>query len=318
MMVQAFFGGKRIAIPVVSLCAAALISTGLIRLATGDDASEPHPLTASDAQQLAAATGNADTVVLLRIARQLGTQKLISVIYKGTRSQRLAALDAAAYVDTPTAMLPTLAALLSASDRQTAARAAGTMMTILFDPAARAAQMAEIIPGQATQIITQLIPVAKDPRLDADIRIAAMVGINRLSRFAPAADAGWSLALLADEEPLMREMSAAQQSVPLSKEALLKLAKLSIEDSNGSVRGVSAAMLCENALFHGVKEPSQDLADILTVVVKDPTISADALASVLICLARFAPAGRRQSIFEAAGSNPNEAVIKLLKTMNQN
>lgn len=278
------------------------------------DSSDEDALSSADKAVLASVVGNDDAAVLRRVVRKLGAEKLISAFYQGSRSERLAALDAAAYVEAPGDILPFLVALTAASDRQTAARAAASFISIMYD-ARLDVRAAEMIPAQAAQLISQLTPIARNGRLDADIRVAAAFGIGRLADRAKMTDFSWSLPLFDDADAMIRRMAVGMQRVPLADDILLKAAE-AVGDSDPAVRGISATLLCENALSHGVKEPSDDLTEVLKKVVQDAEIPADMLAGVFVCLNRFSSArDRRHAIIDAAASNENPDVAELLTTL---
>jgi hypothetical protein len=280
-----------------------------------DDAPNMPTLTVQDRALLDSAVGNPDESLLFRIAGRLGTQKLITAFYQGTRAERLVALDAAAYVEESSDILPSLIALMGASERRTAERAAASVSSILYDPEQVERCIVEMIPNQAVALMSQLQVLAMDGRLNADVRVIAVTSWERLVKIAKMSDFKWSAPLLNDAETSVRRAVIGLQRVPLSDDLLMTFAKIANDDGDRVAKGLSASMLCENALAHGVKDPSEDLTALLKVTVQDAAIPLDMQAGIFSCLTQFSPDGRRLKIIEAALSSKNPEVIKLIQNM---
>ena len=272
-------------------------------------------LTPADAAILASVVGNPDAGRLSRTAQALGSAKLLVAIYHGSRAQRYAAIEAAPYSDSPGELLPSLAALLAASERGTAARAAASLRAILEDPSSHARHFQERTVGEMSQIIDQLVPVTRDGRLDPDIRIAAIIGIERLTVLAAAKRRDWSLPLFDDSDVSIRRAAVEAQTLPLADDMLRLVAKTVDADASAEVRGVAAALLCENAVSHNVKEPSPDLTVMLQGVLRSGAIPSDVEAEILVCLTRFESSDRRREIVDAAVADARPEIAELIQSL---
>ncbi len=281
----------------------------------GDELPSMTPLSAQDRALLASAVGNSDESALLRLASRLGTQKLVYAFYKGTRQERLIALDAAAFLEEPSDILPSLIALMGAQDRQTAERAAATVSSVLVAPKSVENKEIKVIPNQAAQLMSRFQGLALDTRLEADVRVVAATAWESLAGLGKTSDLKWSIPLIDDAELAVRRTAVGLQQVPLSEELLMKFAKTAKGDPDPNARGLASTMLCENALAHGVKDPSQDLAALLIGSVRDDAIPVDIEAGIFSCLTQFSPEGRRRDIVEAALASKNPEVPKLVEGM---
>jgi hypothetical protein len=113
--------------------------------------------------------------------------------------------------------------------------------------------------------------------------------------------------LLDDTEPGIRRAAVAFLGVPLGKDELGRLVDLVSDDGDPLLRGQVAALLCENALAHGVDAPSKDLAALLRELLDDREIPADGIVPVLACLVRF-PVAARVDLIDLALKHPDSAV----------
>jgi hypothetical protein len=285
---------------------------------SGDDGIVPQKLGPAAGRLLVASVGDPDPLVPHRIARALGPTELTAAFYRGTRTERLVALDAAAStaLADPFAVLPSLAALMGARDRQVASRATRALYSQLRRKADRPTAFSETVPGQISQLREQLMPLALDRRLDTDVRGVALLGIGLLESELPETDQTWMLDLLSDPEMALRRASITALRPPLEESLLNGLAKTAIADPDLGTRGYAAAMICENALSHGVEEPSADLTDLLKNTLENTQIPVDALGGVLACIAHF-KGDRRADLVDLALAHPDPAVAAYWKSQKQ-
>jgi hypothetical protein len=261
---------------------------------------------ASSASLLRRAVGDPDPGVLPRLAQAVAPRDLVLAAYGGTRAERLVAIDAAAYLPDPWPVLPYLAALMSAGERQTASRSAGSLLFALRRAALGPEKPADVVSGQVVALDGQLEAVAKDVRLEPDLRASALAAVVLLSQMArlprPIGDA-----LLDDGEVEVRRAALGAIGMPVSDAALVPLARMAQGDPDLALRGSAAAVLCENALAHQVASPSADLHGLLSAVLSDTRIPSAGLAPVLACLARF-PSTARTDLVDAALRRPDPAL----------
>jgi hypothetical protein len=275
------------------------------------DAAEPaeHPAgrpSPASAAMLRRAVGDPDPGVLPRLAQIVAPRDLILAIYNGTRVERLVAVDAAAYLDDPWPVLPCLAALMAAGERQTASRSAGSLLYALHRAVRRPEGPADVVSGQVATLASQLASVAKDTRLDPDLRAAALASLPLLGQIV-ASPPPVETALLEDDEVEVRRAALGVLAPPVAEAALGQVARMVEGDPDPVLRGSAAALLCENALAHGVASPSADLHRLVAAIVADVKIPTEGLAPVLSCLARF-PSAARAGLVDAALARPDPAV----------
>ncbi len=244
---------------------------------------------------LAGAVGSAGQSPLVRVAQSLPGEDLVVACYRGTRAERLVALSAAAYAEPGRELMPYLVALTGTRQRETASRAAGSLLvaiermeTGLGDP--------ELVPGQARQLAEQCLDLARDPRLASDLRIVGLDAAARLSRLGGEAVPRVP-ELFDDPEHSMRAAALALLDAPLDEGGLALAATMASSDPDPVLRGQAAGLLCENALAHEVTEPSADLARVLREVAGDDRVPSDGLAPLLGCLVRF-PSQARAGLVE--------------------
>ncbi|MFO8073148.1 MAG: hypothetical protein R6V85_14850 [Polyangia bacterium] len=241
-------------------------------------------------------------------ARALTPRDLLTAVYRGDRSQRLVAVSAAGYLDDPLPMIPYLVALSGARQRETASRAAHALLLSLDRLESGPEAAPELIGAQARQIAGQSLDLAKDERLDVDIRV---VGVETARRVSALGGVEPELeGLLADGCPALRGAALAAWTPPLSKSALAAAAEMVERDESPMLRGQAAGLLCENALAHGVKAPSPDLIRLLRGAIADRTTPAEGVAPIMACLARFSPRARSELV-EGMRDRDDEALADL-------
>jgi hypothetical protein len=276
--------------------------------ALGGGRAEEEVLTTASKKMLHRAVGNADPALPHRLAAQIGPRQLTTAFYKGTRAERLIALDAALETqDDPFFVAPRLAALMGARDRQTASRAAHALDTIMRRVTAEPAGYADVVPGQISLLMSQLIHLARDPRLDLDIRVIAMFSVVTLEPIAGEYDENWLFPLLRDSDTAVRRQAIGYLTPPLRDNEVVRLAEMVTDDADLYVRGLAASMLCENALAHNVKDPSSDLNDYLKTTLQTPNMPIAAIGSIIACLSRF-EGEKKTSLIEIAIAHPDPAV----------
>lgn len=241
-------------------------------------------------------------------AATLSPDLLLKRIYEGGRAERLVALEAAAYTSDPWPVLPYLAALMGARDRGTASRSARALVKCLSMSAAAPYRDSEVVSGEAAQLAEQLHEIAGDARLDADIRASAVHGIGILAAFERNAAARVK-DLLSDDEIEVRRSAFGLVTPPVADDLLKEVAKMAKIDADKGLRAQAAALLCENALAHGVKAPSSDLTEILKAALGDQETPAEGAASILICISNFERASTADLI-DLALKNPDSSVLE--------
>ena len=96
--------------------------------------------------------GNPDPAAVQRLAGVLAPPQLIAAIHRGDRTQRLAALEACGHLADPWPVLPYLAAVMSARERQAASRATEALLTDLARESSAPDRSTDLVPGQAAQL----------------------------------------------------------------------------------------------------------------------------------------------------------------------
>ncbi|MBW2277114.1 MAG: hypothetical protein JRF63_06455 [Deltaproteobacteria bacterium] len=235
--------------------------------------------------------GNPDPGALQRLAAAAPPPQLIAAIYRGDRTQRLTALEACGHLNDPWPVLPYLAAVMSAPERQAASRATKALLDDLLRESSSPARATDLVPGQAAQLVEQLASIAADEHLDPDIRASALAAIANVQSI-DGAPHPLEAQLLVDPEAAVRAGVLALLTPPLEESWLQPVAKMATGDDDRVLRGQAAGLLCENALSHGVTAPSPDLRKLLSTVVANPASPPEGIAPVLGCLARFSPASR--------------------------
>lgn len=281
----------------------------------GDDA-QSEDLKPASRTILSSAYGSPDPAVPHRIARELGAGQLVSALYRGTRGERLVALDAASVpsLGEPFAVLPSLAALMGARDRRVASRATRGVLTLLRREAAHSSGFREVVPGQLVQLKEQLKPLAEDGRLDPDVRVTALLAISILNSKLPKSDQAWLGELLSAPESVIRHAAISTLSLPTDEDTLKQLAQVATRDAEPASRGLATAAVCENALSHGVEEPSKDLITLLKTTLKDKQIPGDALGGTIMCISHF-KGTERADLVDLILAHPDSAVSDLWKSV---
>jgi hypothetical protein len=273
------------------------------------------PLSKRAARTLRNAVGESDSEVPYRVATALGPRQLVAAFYRGSRVERLIALDAAAECrNSPLFLAPSLAALMGAEDRQVASRAARALDKIVRRMVDRSRGIGEWIPGQALQLISQLVPLTADPRLDVDIRVVAMSTIAILNQKINGQDCQWLEPLLDDSEVVVRRQAVGYLTPPFSDPLVPRLAKIATSDADLTTRAEAAALLCENALAHGVTDPSADLTTYLKTTLQTPGMPVSAMGGILACLSRF-EGDNKSALVDIAVAHPDPAVMAYWKTL---
>ncbi len=263
--------------------------------------------------RLLRAVGDPDPSLPHRIASASTSEQIARALYGKGRTERLVALDAAAYLEPPWSLLSHLVALMGARDRQVATRACESLMIRLASRRRGQDTDAEVVAGQVEQLVEQLISLALDVRLDVDIRASSLAAIQLLEV------RGYALKidmkdLLKDPEVAVRRAALAVVTPPISENLLSGLVKMGTDDEDLSLRGQAAALLCENALEHGAKAPSEDLKRVLEQVLGDAEIPAGGIGAVIACLARF-PVESRSDLIDLALGHPDPSVKQFLKAL---
>jgi hypothetical protein len=273
--------------------------------ANPESAAPPGPLSAKTARRLDLAIGDADAASGARLAGALTAEQLSAALYRGTRGQRIVAIDAAAHLEDPWPILPFLAAFLRAPDRAVASQAAASLLAALAPLVGRPDGAPELVPGQADQLARSMLAAADDDVLAPDLRATALQAVRILGeiahrRYAP------SKALALDAEPSVASAAIALRSPPLAEDEIALLADVAVNGADPMLRGQAVGALCENALHHGVAAPSADLARLLRGTFA-PSAPAASLLPALACLSRFPPAAR-SGIVDLALAHPDPAV----------
>ena len=288
-------------------------------LAAKDADKDPCPGLSPAAQHaFALAEKVTDPGVRHHLVRLLGSEQLLELFYSESLYCRLVALDAAGvYEQNPWTLLPSLAALMGARDRDTASISARSLLELLTRIEASPEKSWDVVPGQKKQLMGQLAALASDIRLDVDVRHAAISGYAMIlkSQKSLLSDTPWVLSLLEDPYFTVRRAALTTIDLPVAAPLLIKLAELAQEDTDPMTRGQATALLCENAVFHGVRAPSADLTRILKDTLGNTELPADALAPSLACLRRF-PVSARTDLIDLALSHPDPALTAFWKELN--
>jgi hypothetical protein len=289
--------------PIVSI--SACLAAALPLAAEPAAAPSPGPLSQESARRLEHAVGDPDATAGNRLAAALTAEQIAAAMYRGTRAQRIVAIDAAEHLEYPWPILPYLAAFLRAPDRAVASQATASLLGALARVAGRPDGAPELVPGEAAQLARSLFAAAEDEVLAPDLRASALQAVRSLAelsrrRYAPPAP------LLHDAEPSVASAALALFAPPLSEDELAALADVALRGPDPLIRGQAVGALCENALHHGVAAPSADLARLIrgTFVASAPAAS---LLPALACLSRFPPAGRL-GLVDLALAHPDPAV----------
>ncbi|MCP4678639.1 MAG: hypothetical protein GY854_24625, partial [Deltaproteobacteria bacterium] len=138
------------------------------------------PLDSRTRARLLGAVGDPDPSIPHRIASASTPEQIAHALYGRGRTERLIALDAAAYLEPSWSLLSHLAALMGARDRQVASRACESLMIRLASRQRKPSADEEVVAGQVEQLGGQLISLARDVRLDVDIRASSIAAIQFL------------------------------------------------------------------------------------------------------------------------------------------
>ncbi len=239
--------------------------------------------------------GNSDPGACRKVAGKLSAMEIVTAMYRGGRSTRLAALEVAGYVDHPWPILPYLVALMTASERQTASRSTQAMLRCLQRVSSSPAGPADVIEGEFEQLATALFEVADNHLLASDLRASALCGVRMIDsmterRYEP------SQAHLEDGNGAVRAAAIGLLDPPLGDGVLGTLARIATSsDEIPMLRSQAVGLLCENALAHGVKAPSRDLAKIIRSLLA-ADLNAEAVLPILGCLRRFPPDVRAELV----------------------
>jgi len=288
---------------------------GLCLTAGGLDRPKPNELDKETLRLFTMLEGGIDPGIWGKLVDHISVHALVSAFYSDNRSVRLIALEAAGYVDSPLPLLPYLAVLMRASDRQTASRAAASVLRNLERISQRVEGACDVVPGQIVQLARMLTKTASNDMLAVDIRASSLQAVIMLSRFSPGCCVIPKV-FLKDSKEAVRASALSSFDVPLKDEDLSALAEMVQEDSSPMLRGQSVALLCENALSHGVEEPSQDLTELMLSVIESFD-EAESAAVLLGCLIRFKPSARAE-IVEAALKNSSSSVKEYWESLSKN
>ncbi|MCP4198051.1 MAG: hypothetical protein GY762_12960 [Proteobacteria bacterium] len=262
---------------------------------------------------LQSAVGDPDPASPCRLAGRLTFAQLMSAVYSGSRIERLVALDATGCLDDPWPVLPYMAALMGARERPVASRASLILLNSLSKVTGK--PYLEVVEGQVTQLAGRLLSLARDERIDLDMRASALVGVQLLQTIGNT-QKPFPLELLEDSDTVIRRAVFALLVPPIEDTVLIRLAKMVEEDDDLRLRGQAAALLCENALVHGVRVPSADLTAVMASVLGNYEVPAGAVGAVLSCLSNFQTEARVDLIDLAMG-HPDPSIKELWKTLNK-
>ena len=291
------------------------LGTTLFCVSLWADSIEIPNLEKSSKRLLHRAVGDLDPASPIHLAARLGPEQMTAAFYHGTRVERLIALDAAASCrDNAFYLAPSLIALMGAADRQVASLAARALNHIVFAAVGRPDGFDSMVPKQAGQLIAQLENVAEDARIDVDIRHIAVVAIAPLRQVSGENVDEWALSLLNDEALLIRRQALGLLSLPLSKPAVSSIVKAATADSSLEIRGEAVAMLCENALAHGVMSPSEDLSTLMGTTLQTPKMPVDAMGGILACLSEL-EGEKRDALVQQAIAHPDPSVKQYWKSL---
>jgi len=289
----------------VASLVACLAAAARLLAADSPTAPEPGPVSAEAARRLDLAIGDSDAATGNRLAATLTAEQIVAAMYRGSRGQRIVAIDAAAHLEDPWPILPYLAAFLRAPDRAAASQAAASLLAALERAAGRPGSAPDLVPGEADQLARSLLAAASNDVLAPDLRTAALQAVRALAeiadrRYAPTEP------LLRDAEPSVASAALALFTPPLAEDELEILAGIAGPGGDPLVRGQAVGTLCENALHHGVAAPSADLAQLIRGIFVTSAPAASLLPA-LACLSRFPPAARADLV-DLALAHPDPAV----------
>lgn len=295
-----------------SCFAAAIVLSGSLSV-SGEEERSLEKLALETRILLQSALGDPDPANPCRLAAILTFAQLMSAVYTGSRVERLVALDAAGCLDDPWPILPYAAALMGARERPVASRATLLLLDSLSEVAGK--PTLEVVEGQVTQLAGQLLSLARDARIDLDIRASALAGVQLLQVIGNTLKV-LPLELLEDSDAVVRSAGLALLEPPIEEPVLIQLAKIVKEDEDFRLRGQAASLLCENALAHGVRVPSADLTAVMESVLGNYQAPADAAAAVLSCLANF-PTEARVDLIDLAVGHPDPSVKEFWRALNK-
>lgn len=271
-----------------------------------DPVAPPGALDTQTIRLLDSVLGNPDPGACRKVASKLNATEIITAMYRGGRSTRLAALEVAGYVDHPWPILPYLVALMTARERQTASRSTRAMLRCLQRISSGPSGPADVIEGEFDQLATALFEVADNHLLASDIRASALCAVGMIDnmteqKYEP------SQAHLENENDAVKAAAIGLLDPPLGDGVLDTLARIATSsDEIPMHRSQAVGLLCENALAHGVKAPSKDLSKIIrSLLSADP--GAEAVLPILGCLRRFPP-DARADLVSLALKHPDPAV----------
>ena len=268
----------------------------------------PDTLDAQTIRLLDSVIGNSDPGACRKIAGKLSATEIVTAIYRGGRSTRLAALEVAGYVNHPWPILPYLVALMNAPERQTASRSTGAMLRCLQRISSSPSGPADVIEGEFEQLVMALFEVADNHLLASDLRASALFGVGMIDNMTERRHEP-SQALLEDEDVAVRAAAIGLLNPPLGDGVLGVLVRIATSsEETPMIRSQAVGLLCENAHAHGVKAPSKDLAKIIRSLLS-AELPAEAVLPIMGCLRRFPP-DARADLVDLALKHPDPAVGK--------
>jgi hypothetical protein len=234
--------------------------------------------------------GSSDRGLLEKNARLISIKDLIAALYGTDSASRNIALDMSGYLPNPLPFMDYQIAFMKARERRAAQRAAAALLTALKRLISSGAEFAETVPGHLRQMAEELKLISSSKAIETDIRICALKALDMLGTigrrsYEPPVE------LLEDRDPAMRLAAMNMLNFPLSEHYLSAVAKLVTSDEMPRLRGSAAGILCENALAHHVKRPSDDLKKIIIDIIEDESCS-EYIAGLLVCLSRLPYAAR--------------------------
>jgi hypothetical protein len=123
-------------------------------------------------------------------------------------------------------------------------------------------------------------------------------------------------ALIEDEEPAIRRAALGTIDVPIGEKELPLVAGAAADTDDRLTAAQAAALLCENALAHGVDRPSADLMKLLAALLSDGEVPAESVGPVVTCCYRFEAAARAELI-DIARTHPDPAVGELCDALDK-
>ncbi len=293
---------------VKGLTLAAVVACNLV--VQGASSGQNRPSSAADV--VGRELGSVDPLISDRIAQRVGVQSLIDLIYRGPDHLRLPAIEALGSLEHPWPALPTLAALSTARERPVASAASRALLMALGNWSRRQRLAgSEVIAPEAAALAKALRNTAKDPRLDVDIRGAALRGLLELERAGFAITPLDPTPLLEEDDLGVRALGVAAIALPISDESLLTdLAHKAQDETDPVLRGQIVGLLCENALIQNARRPSKDLESLIAALFDDKDFAAEAFAPALACLSEF-PTDARVDLLDLALSRSDEKISKL-------